>query len=234
MSDSKHNTPGFTDRLTTALSRYRRFLLWFGLALVIGVIGSVAIFQVLETRHETAAREAELIATDWEAWENTAADDTDRLSALESGIRTRASALLQDHPRSYGSLRTLHILAQLEWALGNHTASRDRALEIPNRFPDSHLVGTALTIAAAAAEESGDLEEAREYLRRIATGEGAPTAEAPRALFNLGRLSEATEAFSEALDYYNQLIDEHPTSNWTNLGRNRIIHLTSQGVAADT
>ncbi len=238
MSDTrKQDTPTTAERLSSFLGNHRKFLLILGTVLVVGIFAAVVIFQVVDNRIEQAAREAELLVQDWERWTATAKegeDSTSDLQDLESSIRTRAEGILADYSRSYGALRALQVLTQLEWKLDNYAAARDRSLEITERFPRSHLVGTALANAAAASEELGDVDEARSFLDRIVAGEGAPTAEKARALFNLGRLSELEEQPSRALQYYNRLVDDHPDSNWTNLGRNRIIWLTSQGVRADT
>ena len=88
--------------------------------------------------------------------------------------------------------------------------------------------------AGSKINETGDTEAARELYGRIVSLEDTANLERPHALFNLGRLAEAAEETDLALEYYNQLIDEHPDSNWTNLGRNRIIWLTSQGVGSES
>jgi tetratricopeptide (TPR) repeat protein len=240
MSDTTKSTPTLADRLSTFLSRYRRLLLVIGALVVIGVLGAVLAYQVHENRMEQAAREAELLRADWREWSrvNPATADDEELAVrarVEERIRDRADTIIDDFSRSYGALSALQILADLAWEQEQYEDVLAHSLRIIDRFPNSHLAGTALANAAAAAEEMGEPEKALEYLRRIAEGEGgAPTAEKPRALFNLGRLSEQLEEPREALRYYNQLVDEHPGGSWTNLGRNRIIWLTSQGAGTDT
>jgi TolA-binding protein len=53
------------------------------------------------------------------------------------------------------------------------------------------------------------------------------------ALFSLGRLYEAQEDYENAFQVYDRLEDEHPLSNWTKMGRNRIIDLKVQGRIAE-
>lgn len=54
----------------------------------------------------------------------------------------------------------------------------------------------------------------------------------PHALFSLGRLYESQENYESAYALYDRLEDEHPLSNWTKIGRNRIIELKVQGKIA--
>ena len=49
----------------------------------------------------------------------------------------------------------------------------------------------------------------------------------PRAYFSLGRALETLGKPDEAVTAYNAGIDRFPDSNWTNLGRDRIIYLAS-------
>lgn len=235
MSDRRTETLTTSERLAAFLSGHRTLLLVLGAALLVSVFGAVIIYQVYDTRMERAARAAELLAQDWEEWQRLSrTGEEDALAAVETRLRDRAESTIRDYSRSYGALRSLHILSLLEWELENHEALRETSLQLVDRFPGSHLVGTALVNAAAASEEMGDPAEARRLLERVASGEGAPTLEKPRALFNLGRLAEEAGESMEALEYYNRLVNDHPDSNWTNLGRNRIIWLSSRGGGAES
>lgn len=223
----------FPTRIASFLSGHRTVLMIVGAILIVGIFGAVGAYQIVENRADRAARDAELLLQDWEAWQG-AADDSDERSGLEESIRNRAASLQEDHQRSYGALRSWHVLASLEWQLGNYSDSRQAFEALASRFPESHLAPIALAGAAAAAEEAGDISGARELLLQLADGTAVPSAERRRALFNLGRLAEESGELPEALGFYNRLVDEFPSDNWTNLGRNRIIALTVQGVRGDT
>jgi tetratricopeptide (TPR) repeat protein len=235
MSDKRIDSTTRAEKLSAFLQSYRKLLLIVGAAMVVSVFGAVVAYQVYDTRMERATREAELLTEDWEEWNRTVSGDDDaQLKAAETNVRSRAEALISDYPRSYGALRALQILTLLEWELENYDEVRITALKLVESFPRSHLAGTALVNAAAASEAAGDSAEARRLLDRVAGGEGAPTVEKARALFNLGRLAEEAGSPTEALEYYSRLVSEHPDSNWTNLGRNRIIWLNSTGVGAES
>jgi hypothetical protein len=55
----------------------------------------------------------------------------------------------------------------------------------------------------------------------------------PHAMFAMGRLYESSEDFQSAFQVYDRLEDEFPLSNWTKMGRNRIIALRVEGRIAE-
>jgi TolA-binding protein len=83
--------------------------------------------------------------------------------------------------------------------------------------------------ASAARENAGDSEAALVHLQAVVDDFGTQSSYTPRALFNVGRINEVQNNIVEASEAYNRLIDDYPTSSWTNLARNRIITLTIQG-----
>ncbi|MFW6251199.1 MAG: tetratricopeptide repeat protein, partial [Alkalispirochaetaceae bacterium] len=60
------------------------------------------------------------------------------------------------------------------------------------------------------------------------------SAQVPRALFALGRLSESADAYEEAASYYNRILDEYGESSWTTLARNRIIFLQTEELISES
>jgi TolA-binding protein len=92
------------------------------------------------------------------------------------------------------------------------------------------LAPIALANGAAAWEEATDGENATRLWSRIVEEYGAEAAESARALFALGRIAEGEGAFEDAAVRYNTLLDDYPASSWTNLARNRIIYLTTEGL----
>ena len=230
MSSKIPAKPELSERIAAFFSHHRRILMILSVVLIVGVFAAIAIYQVQENRADRSARQAELLVQDFQRWQDSG-DARD--SAAEEAIRADAASIQNDFSGTYGALRALHTLGRLEYELENYGAAREAFLEIVIRFPESHLVAIALAGAAAAAEEEGETALAREFLTRIADGEGEPSIEQGRALFNLGRLAEQAGDFTAALDYYQQLSDRFPSGNWTNLGRNRIIALTIEGVRSD-
>jgi tetratricopeptide (TPR) repeat protein len=230
MSDSSNNQPTFSDRLISFISRFRKALIFGGSAILVLIIAAVVVAQVVSARNDASIREAERLQELWSEFDQQG----ERAEQSEEEIRQTINEIIDQYPRTYGALRARMILAELEWGLENWQAAHDAYMAVVEEHDRNHLTGPALFSAAAAAEETEDLDRARELYGRIVDGDGAPTAEVPHALFNLGRIAEAQADIDLALEYYNRLIDEHDGSNWTNLGRNRIIWLTSQGAGADS
>ncbi|MFO8041618.1 MAG: tetratricopeptide repeat protein [Alkalispirochaeta sp.] len=230
MSDSSTHSPAFTERLTSFLSRFRKVLIFGGIAVLVAIIAAVVVAQVMSARNDASIRAAEELQ---ELWDDYDADSEDA-SVAQEDVREAVSQLIDEYPRTYGALRARMILAELEWQLENWEAAQDAYMAVVDEHGRNHLTGPALFSAAAAAEEAGNLDRARELYGRVADGEGDPTTEVPHALFNLGRIAELQSDQALAIEYYNRLIDDHSSSNWTNLGRNRIIWLTSQGAGADS
>ena len=209
------------------VTRLRIPLIVVSLVIVGVIIAGVAVFQVIERRNETATRAVEqLEATAQELLRDLGAAEL-AASAQFTDLADRLSALLEEYEGTYAEQRGLWLLASLSYEAGDYTAAGDHYTQLAARFPDSYLVAPSLASAAAAAEAEGDSAAAAELLQRIA--DGAPSPNQPQALFNLGRIAEQRGAPIEALGHYNRLVDEHPGSNWTNLGRNRILRLTIQG-----
>lgn len=232
MNDKTEGKQSLSHRLGAFLHRYRTVLLVSSVVLVGGIIVAVAVYQYLDNRAERAARAVELVQQRYDEFK-ALSDEEKAESVIPEEIRNEISAVRDRYRGSYGDLRSRHILASLEWELGNYTEAQEHYLSIVDDFPGSHLVGVSLAAAAAAAEMQGDVETAEALLLRLADGEGDPNSEQSRALFNLGRLAEGSEDWPRAYDYYNRLVDEHGQSSWTNLGRDRIIWLTSQGLVGE-
>lgn len=239
MSDhTQHNTSTLSEKLNAFFSRHRIALIVFAVVLIVGIIASVAIAQVLNARAERSAQAAEEIERLWEEWtalqplptEETPEELGEDARAIETELREKIAETTETFGNAYGAIRAQLVLGLLEWDLDNTEEARAIFESVATSEEGTYLEPIALANAAAAAEESGDTEGAISLYEKIVALDDVPNLERSHALFSLGRLSEAGESYEQALTYYNQLIDEHETGNWTNLGRNRIIWLTSQGL----
>mgnify|MGYP006272152975 CR=1 FL=1 len=238
MSDQSTATPTRSEQLNSFFSRRWRGILVFSVLLVASIIAAVVIAQVLDARNAEAVMQAEAVQELWDEYlslaDNEGDDADDQITAAESELRDAIGTAREEYRGSYADLRASFILGSLEWDLEDWSAARTAYLSVVDGFGDSHLAGPALASAAAASENLGETERARELYGRLAEGEAQPNLEAARAIFNLGRLAEDAGEAELALEYYNRLVDEYASSTWTNLGRNRIIFLTTQGVGSES
>ena len=236
MSDRSTTTSkSFSDSLIEFLGNHRKALLVIAGVIVVGIVAAVVVAQIANVRSDRAVRAAEHIQSLWSDYQDAAGatDQVDQAASLEEELRTAITDAKDQYPRTYGALRAQFVLGQLEWSLENWQAAQDAFMAVVNDHRTTHLTAPAMFSAAAAAENLGELDRARELYGRLAEGTIQPNVEVAHALFNLGRLAEEDGDTQLALEYYNRLVDEHGDSNWTNLGRNRIIWLTSQGAGAE-
>jgi tetratricopeptide (TPR) repeat protein len=234
MSDKSPRQETLSERLNAFFSRYRLGLIVTASVLLIGIVAAVIVFQIADARAERmleATEALQRLEADYAALaeEEESAD----LQATEEELRAAIADLIDEYPRDYGALRARFVLGGLEWQLENWNAAYEAFLAVAEEHRPNYLTATALFSAAAAAENMGDVDRARELYGRVADGDLTPNTERAHALFNLGRLAEADGDATLALEYYNRLVDDHTGSNWTSLGRNRIIWLTSQGTTAE-
>ncbi|MFA7566657.1 MAG: tetratricopeptide repeat protein [Alkalispirochaeta sp.] len=227
---SVHTTktpPSTTERLQTFLGSNRKLLTIISIVIIGGIVASVGISQWLDAQAERSAEAAEEIQELWESYRDESTDEA------EATLRSAITEAVENHPRRYASLRALFVLGELEFSLGNYEASLESYEKLAALHGRSYIEPTALAAAAAAAEETGDIELARELHGRVVEIQDVPNLERPHSLFSLGRLAETQGDVDLALEYYNRLVDEHGSSSWTNLGRNRIIWLTSRGSVSE-
>lgn len=89
----------------------------------------------------------------------------------------------------------------------------------------------ALSLAAVAAEESGNIDAAIGHYETLAKDYIKDNPLAANALFNLGRLYESKGDYAKAKTTYEKLVAEIGTSEWALLAKNRLIFMVSAGLA---
>jgi len=224
--NDRTETKTFSSRLNQFLSSKSRLILIVSIVLVSSIVIAVVAFSVIDNRTIASTELVESIQGQFDEWQ-TVADQTDESQPIETRLREAIDELTDRYPQSYGAVRGQFILANLEWELGNYEESRAAYLAVAESAPDGYLAAPALYSAGACSEELDDPAEATILYLSILDLESV-NSEKARALMSLGRLAEQAGNRSEALEYYTRLIDEHGDSNWTNLGRSRIIWLKSQ------
>ena len=74
-------------------------------------------------------------------------------------------------------------------------------------------------------EEGGDYAKAIQTYVQIVELYNDVSPEIAHVFFSLGRLNETHGTKEAAIEYYNRIVDEYPSSGWTNLAQDRIIYL---------
>ncbi len=220
-SEAPDKKTKITDVISTFLHRHRRTLVVALAAVLIVVVGLFVYLEVRSSREESARLAAEEVQELYDEWVEASEEQRPRLAEQ---LSDRVDTVVQDYSRFYAAQRSLVVRGEMHWELEEWARAADDFARAANGFGDSYLTPIALFNAAAAAEEAGDVDRARQLLQQLV--DQHTTAEVPRALFTLGRLAEQETNRDEALEYYNQLVQRHAGSNWTNLARNRIIALS--------
>ena len=216
-----------TKILTTVsnfLQRHRKPLLAILVAVIGIVVGLFLYLQYRGAQEERARVAAETVQELFEEF-SAATDETDRQS-LATEITAEVTRIASDYPRFAAAQRALFVRGSMNWELEQWEAASADFERAAERFPDSYLTPISLFNAAAAAEEDGQVDRARQLFTQLVDSFDTP--ETPRALFALGRIAEQQGDTDGATDYYNRLVQNHAGSTWTNLARTRIIALSVQ------
>ena len=223
-SDAQDRTTTVLTMVTGFLQRHRRLLVTVLIAVVVIVAGLLIYLEVRASREQSSRIAVEEVQDLYDQW-NEAADDQQQQRLAEQ-IQSKVDEIVSTYPRFYAAQRALMVRADLHWQRQQWQHASEDYAEAANGFHASYLTPISLFNAAAAAEQAGEPDRARELLQQLV--DNHDSVEVPRALFSLGRLAESDSQTAEALEYYNRLVDNHPGSNWTNLARNRIIALSIQ------
>lgn len=231
-TDERDMKTRIADAVSQLLTRHWRTIVIGFAAIIVVTLGVFAYYQIQENRANDAARLAETLQEDYESWQN--AEEEER-AELEEAVQSSIDEIVSDYAGTYAAARAVMIRAEIAWEKEEWAASAESYLQVASEHPDSHLAPVALFNASAAEESAGNLDTALGHVNTLLEdyGDEGPTPEIARALFTRGRLNEEQQNYEDAADTYNDLVDEHPDSSWTNLARNRIIALKTRGLIAE-
>ncbi|MFO8063565.1 MAG: tetratricopeptide repeat protein [Spirochaetota bacterium] len=227
-TDERDTKTRIADAVSQFLTRYWKIILGILVIVAVALIGVFTYLEIRSARENAAARAFEELQDDYESWQE--AEEEERES-LEDTVYSQIEEITGEYSGMYAASRARIIGAEIYWEKEEWDEAAAEYETVADEFSNSHIGPVALFNAAAAEEAGGQLESAAElldtFVERYADGE--PTPELTRALFARGRVYEQLEDFDSAADSYERLVDEHSDSSWTNLARNRIIALKTQG-----
>jgi len=229
-SREQEHKPKITDRLSTILQRGRIPLLITMIVLAALVIGYFGYTEWQRRARENSAVQAEKAEELYQQWQ--AEQDPDGKKAVEDELRSLLSGIRKSYPRQYAAQRASFIQGKLEYQLENWQTAAEAFQSLGTRAPKSYLAPLALMNAGISFERLGDVDQALAAYRKVVDDHPDSTL-VPELLFSVGRLQEQKGDFAAAQVAYNQLEEQHPLSNWTKLGRNRIIALKVDGKIAE-
>lgn len=214
------------EAVTVFLTKYRKPILFVIVGIAVVVVGLIVILSVQNARNEAALEAVETLQQEFGEWISL---ETEEQEAALADLSDQAAEIIDTYPGTYAAARARIVEARAFFELERWIDAGERFLEVAENEPDTYLAPVSLMDAAVALENGGQSERAMELHRRIVDEYEDASAEAPRALFSIGRIHESADRIAEAAEAYRQLIDDYPASSWTNLARNRIITLTVEG-----
>lgn len=222
-----HAKPKLTARIATFVQA-NRFVFLIGIATIfVLLVGFIIFSEVRSARIQKSTVLVEQAQTDYDNW-STASDA--KKKDIEAKLLGELDTIVKKYPHLYAGQRALFIRGSLyydkkEWKLSAESYSRLAA-----SFPGSYLATISLIDAGAAYEQAGDNASAENEYKKLVDKYGAGSPERPLAIFSLGRLAEAKKDYTAAKTQYDKLVSDFPSSSWTNLARDRIIYLQTEGL----
>lgn len=212
------------------LTRYRTVLVTTLVVAAVAVVALVIVLTVQSNRSEQALERVETLQEQYRDWsaEGEAAEEGAAVDGF-SEIESAAISLIDDYPNTYASVRARMILAEGAFLLEDWQSAAQHFGMVADAVDGTYLGTVARMAAAISLENAGDTDGALAGFRAVAASEDLGYGFAPRALFSVGRIEESRDEIVAASEAYQSLIDDYPTSSWTNMARNRIITLTVEG-----
>lgn len=216
----------FKITLTNFLHKYRLPLITTLVVVAVFIVVYFTWTELQNRKRERATLLAEQAQELYLDWKNE--QDTDVKQIIEGDIEKLLVRILDQYAKQYAAERAYFIRASMAYERENWQKAAESYLDLVETFPRGYLAPLGLFNAASSYEELDDSTQALALLSKLVESYDRTYLTA-HALFNVGRLSETTGDFDAALAAYDLLEDEHPLSNWTKLGRNRIIDLKLKG-----
>lgn len=226
MSQSTEQVPFRTQvkvSLSNFLQKYRGVLI-VGIGGVIVIVIALAVWTHVDaaTKVDFAAK-IEKSQSDFAAWQGEG--DEAKKAELAKVLEDELVVIQKTAPTGYGLLKAWFIQGNY-WALQKKWTEAAQAFKTVFEKDSSHyLAPISLINAAVSLEEAGDLDGALALYALFEKNYAADTLLAPQAFFSEGRILEAQNKGSEAVAAYKKLLEKHPDSTWTKLGRDRILLL---------
>jgi tetratricopeptide (TPR) repeat protein len=227
--ESTEAKPRFVERLAAFLQKYRVVLLVILIVLVLFMVVYFGWSEWNKRTRERSAVMAERAESMYEEW--LGKDDESAQNSIQQDLDNLIDEILKRYPRQYAAQRARFIRANLAFENEQWQEAVENYSAIADSFPKSYLAPLSLFNAAVAYEQMDNLDQAIATYQ-ILVDKHEDSVFVPHGLFSLGRLYESQEDYESAFQLYGRLEDEYPLSNWTKLGRNRIIELKVQGKIA--
>jgi tetratricopeptide (TPR) repeat protein len=214
------------EHVTQFIQKFRIALLAILSLIVIGIIVAVVYEEVHKSSVAAVTSMVEKVDAAHAAL--LAAKTDEEKAALLQDFEATVKQAGDSFKGSYAEQRALFLKGTYFYNEKKYDESETLFLNASQVLSNSYLAPIALINAAFAAEDKGENTKSVEYLNKLVKDYEKISAQVPRALFNIGRLHEASENWKDANAAYQKILDAFSGSNWTKFARDRIIYLKSQ------
>jgi len=207
------------------LGTYKKLLTIIGIVVVLALVALWIGLGVANSNAEKKQLAIDGLQADYTAWtaleDKTTAEATAAAEKLVAGLQDLASK----EGSKYPELKASYLLAMIDYTNEELSTALEGFLKVADNGKETYLGPLSLNNAAVVSEQLGDNAKALEYYQRVYDTYGKETAEAPKALFNVARLQEASNNVALAKAVLQQLADEFPSSEYAKLAQSRLVVL---------
>lgn len=219
----KNEKVTLADSLGTAIEKSKKSVIVVSVLVVVAIV-AVAVCATLRAKSaEKGIEQIDLIS-----YELTS--DADGLSETDVAAR-QATALDALAPLSGKSgvvgLRANMLLAEIKFAQKNYSEARDAWLKAVAAKNKAYTASLCYYNAAVCSENLNDIENAISYYKQATSDEDFLLID--HALYSLGRVNESAAKYDDAKSAYDTLYALHPSSQWAQLAKSRLIALNIAG-----
>ncbi len=211
-------------RVTSFIVKTRIPIIVILVVLIIGAIGASVAIAVMNNNVVAGLTNLDSIEFRYESLDRTSdtyANDQEQLVSEAIALADNSSGVVK--------VRSLLFSADVKFELENWSEARELYVSAYEEDMSSYTASVALYNAAVASEELNEIDMAIEYLNMLVDTENFSLM--ARALFNLGRLEETSGNYQLAVDTYQKLNDDFPSTSWASLANSRIIVLQAENKA---
>ncbi len=212
--------PTFKEKVIDFLNnRWKAIVIGIGVVVVVMIAILVADYTS-RNKDGASAELSEDIQEAYAAWiadDPDARDDTELLALIDKAN--------SDFSRHFAHQRGQYTLGLMALENKEWTEAYTLFESVAEKWPKSYLASVSLFNAGSAREESGDSSGAIADWRKIVDEYALSSADAPEALFNIGRVEELRNNTEAALEAYQELESTYPSSRWTDIAKSRILDL---------
>ncbi len=203
-------------------NHWKTVVVIIGTAVII-MAGILILDSMNKGKGSDSAEMAEDIQEAYSDWASESPENRDDTALLEL-----IDKALVEFPRHFAAQRALFTKGLMAIENQEWEAAYSVFEDIAKKWPESYLASVSLFNAGSAREEAGDIDGAIADWQMVADEYATTSADAPEALFNIGRVEEGRGNSEAALETYRSLESAHPNSRWTDIAKSRILILESR------